>query len=299
METPQMSRRTLLKDGGATLGTMTVLRVAGPAHAFPGTPGSDEVIPWLDQPPAPPIPLPNQLAWEELDSRLTSADNFFVVSHYNQPDIKAAEWRLGIGGLVAKPRSLTLADLKCRPRRRSSSRWSAPANTGLPFFTGGIGNARWAGAALAPLLKRAGVLDAAYDVVFWGADAGTRTIRDNSGVLDPNGDGVIGPRGTGTLVPDGSGGLDLTISEQFARSMTVEDALDPENLLCYEMNGGPLPPEHGFPVRLIAPGWYGVANVTWLRRIEVLDQGFRAATSWRGDYVTIREQVVDGKVVWT
>ena len=62
--------------------------------------------------------------------------------------------------------------------------------------------------------------------------------------------------------------------------MTLEDALNPEILLCYEMNGVPLPPEHGFPLRLIAPGWYGVANVKWLTRIEVLDQR-TAAASWR------------------
>ena len=63
----------------------------------------------------------------------------------------------------------------------------------------------------------------------------------------------------------------MTITEQFARSMSLAEALGRHNLLCYEMNGDPLPPEHGFPVRLIAPGWYGVANVKWLTRIEVID----------------------------
>ena len=63
--------------------------------------------------------------------------------------------------------------------------------------------------------------------------------------------------------------------------MSLDEALNPDNLLCYEMNGAPLPPEHGFPVRLIAPGWYGVANVKWLTRIEVMDRRYRDA-SWRG-----------------
>ena len=67
----------------------------------------------------------------------------------------------------------------------------------------------------------------------------------------------------------------LTITEQFARSMSLDDAMNPDNLLCYEMNGAPLPAEHGFPLRLIAPGWYGVANVKWLTRIEVMDQRYR------------------------
>ena len=72
--------------------------------------------------------------------------------------------------------------------------------------------------------------------------------------------------------------------------MTLDDAMNPDNLLCYEMNGVPLPRSHGFPVRLIAPGWYGVANVKWLTHIEVWDQQYRGHFMAR-DYVTIREQV--------
>src|SRR5918994_1671532 len=163
-------------------------------------------------------------------------------------------------------------------------------NHGLPFFIGGIGNARWAGTPLAPLLKQAGVLEQGTEVIFWGADSGQVTIRDNSG--------ITGPGQTGTVEPDPGGALDLTITEQFARSMSLEEALNPGNLLCYEMNGEPLPPEHGFPVRLIAPGWYGVANVKWLTRIEVLDRRYQGHFMAR-DYVTIREEERDGETVWT
>ena len=115
------------------------------------------------------------------------------------------------------------------------------------------------------------------------------TIRDNSG--------VSGPR-RGPAEPVVPGGLDLTITEQFARSMSLEDALSEDILLCYEMNGAPLHAAHGFPVRLIAPGWYGVANVKWLTRIEVLDQRYAGRFMAR-DYVTIREEERDGKTVWT
>jgi DMSO/TMAO reductase YedYZ molybdopterin-dependent catalytic subunit len=302
MEIQDVSRRTLLKGGGAVVAGLSVLRVAGPAQAFPGEPGTEEVIPWLDQPTEPPIPLPNQLVWEELDSWITPADDFFVVSHYNQPALSATDWRLSIAGLVARPQTLTLADLQARARREVTFTMECSGNTGLPFFIGGVGNARWAGAPLAPLLKRAGVLEEGTEVVFWGADAGEVTIRDNSGILpfiaDPDGDGMVGPRGTGRGAPDDGGALDLTITEHFARSMSLDDALDPEILLCYEMNGGPLPPEHGFPVRLIAPGWYGVANVKWLSRIEVWDQRYCGRFMAR-DYVTIREEVRDGETVWT
>ena len=107
------------------------------------------------------------------------------------------------------------------------------------------------------------------------------------------------PGNTGTTIPDTTGGLDLTITEQFARSMSIfEDALNEENLLCWEMNGVPLPPEHGYPVRLIAPGWYGVANVKWLTRIEVVDQRYAGRFMAR-DYVTIREEKRGAETVWT
>jgi DMSO/TMAO reductase YedYZ molybdopterin-dependent catalytic subunit len=309
IEHQDVSRRTLLKRGAALAG-LTVLRVAGPAHAFAGEedghddqpdpeqclghPG-DEVIPWLDQPP--PFPFPdnggNQLKWEELDSWLIPADDFHFVNHFGQPNgLDEATWRVGIAGLVARPQSLTLADLKARPRREVDFTLECSGNngTGLDFATGFIGNARWAGTPLAPLLEEAGVLKDAIEVVFYGADRGPLTIRDNSGV-------VSGGQ-TGVVEPDAGGGLDLTITEQFARSMSLDDALSRDNLLCYEMNGEPLPLKNGFPVRLIAPGWYGVANVKWLKRIEVVDQRY-AGNFMARDYVTIREEQRDGQTVWT
>jgi DMSO/TMAO reductase YedYZ molybdopterin-dependent catalytic subunit len=292
MTTHEMSRRTLLKGGGAALAGATVLSASGPAHAFPGEPG-DEVLPWLDQPTASPLPPANlgqQLVWEELDSWLTPADAFFVVNHYGTPTITAADWRLGIAGLVAHPASLTLEDLKAREHREVEFTLECSGNTGLPFFIGGIGNARWGGTPLAAVLERAGVQQPASEVVFWGADSGRVTIRDNAGVLRAG--------STGTVEPDAGGGLDLTITEHFARSMSIDEALSPDNLLCYEMNGAPLPPEHGFPVRLIAPGWYGVANVKWLTRIELRD-GRYAGRFMARDYVTIREEQKDGETVWT
>jgi len=296
----EMSRRALLKGGGAAIAGLGALEVAGPAHAFPGA--GEQVIPWLDQPAPNPVPqiAKNLLVWEQLDSWLTPADNFFVISHYDNPALSASAYRLKIGGLVARPRTLTLADVKARPRREVTFTLECSGNTGLPFLIGAVGNARWAGAPLAPLLERAGILDEAIEVVFWGADSGPVTIRDNSGVIDsdPSSKGKVGPLGTGMVVEDDTGGLDLTITERFARSMSVEDALSGDLLLCYEMNGRPLPRNHGFPLRLIAPGWYGVGNVKWLTHIEVTDQRYAGRFMAR-DYVTIREQQRDGQTVWT
>jgi DMSO/TMAO reductase YedYZ molybdopterin-dependent catalytic subunit len=313
IERQDVSRRTLLKGGGALAG-LTVLRVADPAQAFAdhsvekdesrwdddqpdlgptlGHPG-DEIIPWLDQPAPNPIPdnLGNLLKWEELDSWLIPADNFFFVNHFGQPDgLDEATWRVGIEGLVSRPQSLTLADLKARPRREVDFTLECSGQHGTPFAIGNIGNARWAGTPLAPLLEEAGVLEEAIEVVFYGLDQGTVTIRDNSGIIS---------RGlTGEVESDAGGGLDLTITEQFARSMSLDDALNPRNLLCYEMNGEPLPPKNGFPVRLIAPGWYGVANVKWLTRIEVIDHRY-AGNFMARDYVSIREEQRNGETVWT
>ena len=228
----EVSRRTLLKGGGAALAGLGALQVSGPAHAFPGHPG-DEVIPWLDQPAPNPIPdvLQNLLVWEELDSWITPADDFFVVSHYGNQTVDAAGLRLGIGGLVARPQTLTLDELKARPRREVTFTLECSGNTGPPFFIGGVGNARWAGTPLAPLLERAGIAGCGYRGRLLRRRLRAVTIRDNSGV---------GPR---AAEPPG----DLTITEQFARSMTLDEAMDERNLLCYEMNGAPLPPRARLP----------------------------------------------------
>lgn len=229
--------------------------------------------------------------WEELTSRITPNDEFFTVKHYDQPALDATDWRLGIDGFVAEPRSLSLDDLTGRRRQEVEFTLECSGNTGLPFFIGGVGNARWAGTRLAPLLEKAEPSRTATEVIFWGADRGTVTIRDNPGVTSA---GV-----TGLGEPDAGGGLDLTITEQFARSMSLDEAMKRDNLLCYEMNGEPLPAEHGAPVRLIAPGWYGVANVKWLTHIQLVDQRYAGRFMAR-DYVTIRENPVEaGDPLWT
>jgi len=313
MSHQDVSRRTLLKGGGAALAGLSVLGVAGPARAFPGpqqrgrwnddelesdqafVDAGGEVIPWLDQPPPNPVPeiTGNLLQWEEVDSFLTPADEFFYVQHYGRPTgLDEATWRVGIAGLVARPQSLAVADLKARARHEVdfTLECSGNSDTTADFFFGGIGTARWGGARLASILEEARVLDDATEVVFWGIDRGVVTIRDNVGITS-------GGR-TGTVEPDGTGGLDLTITEQFARSMSLEEALHRDNILCYEMNGEPLPEKNGFPVRLIAPGWYGVANVKWLTRIELIDHRFAGRFMAR-EYVNVREEQRNGDTLWT
>jgi DMSO/TMAO reductase YedYZ molybdopterin-dependent catalytic subunit len=294
MEATDVGRRTVLKGTAAASSGLAVVQVAGPPAAFAGGVKDGEVVPWSDQPP--PIPEPAQgvlghrLLWESLDSFYTPNDEFFTVKHYGDVRLSGSAYRLGIDGLVAHPQRLSLAALKALPHRAVDFTLECSGDNGLPFIVGAIGNARWGGTPLHSLLRRARPLADDLEVVFWGADKGPVTIRDNPG--------VTGGGFTGSVEPDATGGLDLTITEHFARSMSLREAMAEENLVCYSMNGTPLPVEHGFPVRLIAPGWYGVANVKWLNRIE-LRQGRFAGRFMARDYVTIREEQPGGETIWT
>ena len=261
-------RRDFVIQGSAALAGLAILQAARLAQAFPSRAG-EEVLPWLDQPPENPIPqvVANQLKWEDLDSRITPNEKFFSVAHYNRPVIDDKAWTLKVGGLVKRPRTFTLAEIKARPRQEIDFTLECSGNHGFPWFLGGIGTALWAGTPLAPILAEAGVRENGIEVAFFGTDAGEETVRD------------------------------IKMPQHFARSMALADAMNPDNLLCYEMNGAPLPPANGFPVRLIAPGWYGIANVKWLTHIELRDRRLMNRFMAR-DYVTIREEQRDGETVW-
>ncbi|HEV7717431.1 MAG TPA: sulfite oxidase [Arsenicitalea sp.] len=266
-----LPRRDFIIGGSAALAAMAMLRTSA-AYAFPARAG-ETVVPWLDQPAENPDPvgIQKQLVWEDLDSWITPNDKFFSISHFDRPVIDASTWKLEIGGLVNNPQTLTLDNIKARPRQEVVFTVECSGNHGFPFFTGGIGNARWAGTPLAPILEEAGVLDSGIEVVFWGTDAGEIELHDPI--------------------------RDLKFKQNFARSMSLEDAMSPDNILCYEMNGAPLPAANGFPLRLIAPGWYGIANAKWLKRIEVRDRRFMSKLMGR-DYVTIREEDHGGDTEW-
>ena len=269
MNTVKLSRRDLLIQGSAALVGLAWLQGLRQALAFPHWSG-EEVIPWLDQPPTNPMPqvVGNLLQWEQLDSWLTPNDKFFTVGHYNKPSLAEKDWSLEVAGLVKRPMRFTLQELKARPRQEVIFTLECSGNHGFPWFLGGIGTAKWAGTPLAPILQEAGVLDKGIEVVFFGSDAGQEEVRG------------------------------IKMPQNFARSMSLADAMNSHNLLCYEMNGVPLPQAHGFPVRLIAPGWYGIANVKWLQRIEVVDTRYMGRFMAR-DYVTIREEQRHGETVWT
>jgi DMSO/TMAO reductase YedYZ molybdopterin-dependent catalytic subunit len=269
-----VSRRTFLTRGSALLAALALLDSPLFAEIWRVSEG-ENVIPFLDQAPAPPDAAVRQYGdlntrhWEQLSSWITPNEDFFTVSHYNRPILKAEEWRLHIGGLVERPISLTLDQIQARPRQEVVFTLECGGNHGFEWFTGGIGNAKWAGTPLAPILQAAGIKKNGIEVVFFGCDEGEEEVRE------------------------------IKMKQNFSRSMSVEEALAPANLLCYEMNGQPLSSLHGFPLRLIAPGWYGVANVKWLKRIEIVDKRW-AGRFMAKDYVTIRrEPRENGEIVWT
>jgi DMSO/TMAO reductase YedYZ molybdopterin-dependent catalytic subunit len=277
-----ISRRDVLARGSSALMALAI----SDSPLFAWAQEGERTIPWLDQFPPPPKEVAeemgadmNLLDWQNLDSWITPNRKFFRANHYKTPAIDAKGWRLEIGGLVDKTRSYSVDEIKAFPRKDVIFAMECSGNSGFPWFEGGVGNARWAGTPLAPVLEKLGLKKGAIEVVFFGADGGEETIP------------YIG--GGGEKFDD------IKMKIEFARSMSVTDALDPANLLCYEMNGEPLPPDYGFPVRLIAPGWYGIANVKWLKRIELRDTRFMGPFMSQR-YVTIREEPSpNGETHWT
>jgi DMSO/TMAO reductase YedYZ molybdopterin-dependent catalytic subunit len=267
----ELQRRDFVLKGGAAVAAMALLQGTR-AFAFPSRSG-ETVIPWLDQQAPNPAPnvIKSQLVWEDLDSWITPNEKFFGIGHFEYPEIDASKWKLEIGGLVKRPQALSLDDIKARARKEVIFTIECSGNTGLPFFHGGIGNAKWTGTSLADILKEAGVQPTGIEVVFWGTDAGDVELNDDI--------------------------RKVKMHQNFARSMSLDDAMSPNNMLCYEMNGMQLPERNGYPLRLIAPGWYGVANVKWLKRIEVRDRRFANLFMGR-NYVTIREEDHNGETVW-
>jgi DMSO/TMAO reductase YedYZ molybdopterin-dependent catalytic subunit len=269
MNVQSLDRRAVLSGGAGTAAVWGLFGHALSARAFPMR-QNEEIVPWADRPPENPVPqiVPVQLDWERFDSWITPVDQFFGVGHYGWPEIDSANWRLDIGGLVRQPMSLDIDAVRARPRQEVTFTLECAGNNGLPFLTGAVGNARWAGTPLAPILEEAGIGDGAVEIVFFGADSGVETFHD------------------------------VEFSENFARSMTIEDAMKPEILLAYEMNGEDLPMLHGHPLRVIAPGWYGVANVKWLNRIEARPRPYEGRFMAQ-DYVTLRSEERNGATLWT
>jgi DMSO/TMAO reductase YedYZ molybdopterin-dependent catalytic subunit len=197
----------------------------------------------------------------------TAPNDIFLVAHYNVPELNAAGWKLTVDGAAGRPLSFTLDELKKRPRVERTTTFECGGNRETVMHRM-VGNATWAGCTLKSVLEEARPSKEVLEAIFWAADEGEETIR----------------------------GAKYTMN--FARSMSLQDAMDSDAILAYEVEGQSLPVVHGFPVRLIVPGWYGVSNVKWLERIELSPRRFMGRFMGR-DYVTIMGRQVGDKVEWT
>ena len=186
---------------------------------------------------------------EALRYPITPIGLHYLLIHFDIPQVDAAAYELVVGGHVRKTLRLSLDDLKARPAKTlavtlecagNGRARTSPRPLSQPWLGEAVGTAEWTGTSLAALLEDAGLRDGAVDVVFTGLDRGVQ------------------------------GGVD----QLYERSLSIADASHDEVLLAYAINGQPLPPQHGFPLRLVVPGWYGMTHVKWLRSITVLDRAF-------------------------
>jgi DMSO/TMAO reductase YedYZ molybdopterin-dependent catalytic subunit len=176
---------------------------------------------------------------------------FYVRNHFQIPDLDPAEWQLEVTGLFERPLALSLAQLQAMPSQAAVVTLECAGNgramldppvPGEPWGLGAVSTAEWTGVPLMDVLDRAGLRPEAREVVFRGADSGR---------------------------VDGRAGV-----TRFERSLLVEQLRDSGTILAFAMNGEALPLQHGFPMRLIVPGWYAVASVKWLTQIQVIDEPF-------------------------
>lgn len=264
-----MDRREVLRGGLALGGTATAASLG--FWSSLALAQGEELVPFADVPEGFTAPPVTPGGFHYLDTRYitsfyTPVDDFYIVQHYGQPTIAEADYKLRITGLVDKSFELTLAELKRRPKVEIDAGFECGGNN-PNIFHGLIGNARWGGVRLRDLLRDARVQPAGIEIVFYGVDKGTEKIRDTD------------------------------VEQSFGRSLALDDALAEQVLVAYEMNGAPLNVYHGAPVRLIVPGWYGVANVKWLDQIHVQDRRFMGRFMAR-DYVTLQRVDVGGVERW-
>jgi DMSO/TMAO reductase YedYZ molybdopterin-dependent catalytic subunit len=195
---------------------------------------------------------------EALRYPVTPVGLHYLLIHYDVPAVDPEAWRLTVRG--ERELVLSLDDLRARPAAEVTVTMECAGNgrarldprpVSQPWLLEAVGTARWRGAPLRPLLEEAGVGSAAVEVLCTGLDRGVEGGEPE---------------------------------QAFRRSVPLDEALRDETLLAYEMNGAPLPPQHGFPLRLVVPGWYGMTNVKWLERIELVDTpfaGYQNAWSYR------------------
>jgi DMSO/TMAO reductase YedYZ molybdopterin-dependent catalytic subunit len=210
---------------------------------------------------------------EVLREPITPIGLHYLLIHYDIPQVDAETWGLAVDGRVASAFSLDLAALRALPSHEVIATMEcagngrarlAPRPVSQPWLLEAVGTGRWRGVRLRDVLEQAGVEQDAVEVLFTGLDRGIENGEE----------------------------------QLFQRSLPLSDARQPDVLLAYELNGVPLPPQHGFPLRLLVPGWYGMTNVKWLTRITLLAEPFTGYQQARGYRLRQTEEETGEPLSW-
>ena len=189
------------------------------------------------------------LPLEAMRDDVTPAGLHYVLVHYDIPMLRGDELRLEVDGRVRSALSLSTDEVAAYPATTLRVTFECAGNgrarllprpISQPWLVEAVGTADWTGVPLADLLERAGLEDDAHSIVFTGADHG----------------------------------IERGVEQDYQRALTMAETRESGAIVAYRMNGRPLPPQHGFPLRLVVPGWYGMAQVKWLHRITVIDHEF-------------------------
>ena len=263
----QTTRRDILRGSLAVAG-LGVLGI--PEWALPALAQGETLVPFTD--------IPDNVRWETppdrrlldvrtIDGPFTPKDKYATTQHYGHPEVDMAAYKLKVSGLVDRPVALTLDDLKKMGGTDFVAGFECSGNRGP--LQGLSGNGRWTGLPLKKVLDAAGVKAAAREFVFFGADKGEEEVEWRT--------------------------QKYKIDVPFGRSLNREKALSPEVFLAYALNGEPLSKHQGAPLRLLVPGWYGVANVKWLSQIHIQEDAYLGKYQARW-YRTVRGEMIDGEM---
>jgi DMSO/TMAO reductase YedYZ molybdopterin-dependent catalytic subunit len=242
----QPTRRNIIKGGIAVAG-LGILNV--PEWVLPVLAQGETVVPFTD--------IPENVRWETppdrrtldvrtIDGPFTPPAKFATTQHYGHPEVDPATFKLKVSGMVNKPLQLSLDDLKKMGSAELVAGFECSGNRGP--LQGLCGNGKWTGLPLKKVLDAAGVQAEAREFVFFGADKGEEEVEWRT--------------------------QKYKIDVPFGRSLNREKALSAEPFLTYALNGEPLTKHQGAPLRLLVPGWYGVANVKWLSQIHVQEDAY-------------------------
>jgi DMSO/TMAO reductase YedYZ molybdopterin-dependent catalytic subunit len=241
-----MTRRDSVKQGLGMIGFLALADWATPALAQGETDVPFTDYPTTFSPGGNGFPR-RTFDIRTLDGFTVSKDKFFVTQHFNQPEIDASTYQLKLTGMVNKPMELSLADLRKMRSTEMVAGYECSGNRPAAF-QGLSSCGKFTGVPLREVLNQAGVGKQAREVVFLGSDRGDLDVAFRQQTFKLN--------------------------EQFGRSVTLENAMKPEPMLVWALNGDPLTVPQGAPLRLLMPGWYGVANVKWISEIHLQEDRY-------------------------